>query len=67
MELLLLIGASVVMGKIANADNSSGIIWGSVCFVLCLGSLVIPLPFLPIGIACAATVGAMIAVKMLRK
>lgn len=51
-ELLLLIACCVAMYKIADADDKSGIIWGSITLGLCVVCLfIIPLPFIRIFIA----------------
>ncbi len=52
-EILLAMAASVGMGRLAEKDGHSSAVWGSISFVLCLLSLLIPIPFLRIGIACA--------------
>ncbi|WP_106381207.1 hypothetical protein [Abditibacterium utsteinense] len=56
-ELLLAIAASVAMGRLAEKDGHSNAVWGIITFVLCLFSLLIPIPFLRIGIACAVVFG----------
>ncbi len=50
-EIILGIIVCSVMGKFASASNRSAVIWGAITFVLCAVSLLIPLPFLRIGIA----------------
>ena len=67
IEIVLGIALCVVMGKIASADNQSPWVWGIVTFVLCAASLLIPLPFLRIGIAGAATFIGMIVYKSVRR
>ena len=63
LEVALGIGMCVIIGKIADADGQSGIIWGAVTFLLCFGSLAMPLPFLRILIAGVAAIALMIAWK----
>jgi hypothetical protein len=45
-EIGLAIATCVGMGKIADADGRSPILWGTITLGLCLASLLIPLPFL---------------------
>lgn len=55
-ELVLLIACCVAMYKIADADDKSGIIWGSITLGLCVAcSYLIPLPFIRIFIAFVAS------------
>lgn len=55
-EIILMVGASVLIGKIASTDSLSGAtVWGLICAALCFASLFIPLPFLRVGIALVAT------------
>jgi hypothetical protein len=65
-EIILAIGACVVVGKIASADGRSALIWGLITAGICCASLVIPIPFLRILIAFGVAFGAMIAVKAIR-
>ncbi|HUG90430.1 MAG TPA: hypothetical protein VML55_06335 [Planctomycetaceae bacterium] len=63
LEVALGIALCVIIGKIADADGQSGIIWGAVTFLLCFASLAIALPFLRILFAGVAAVVLMIAWK----
>jgi hypothetical protein len=63
LEVGLGIAMCVIIGKIADADGQSGVIWGAVTFLLCIGSLAVPLPFLRIMIAGVAAVALMIGWK----
>lgn len=63
-EYILLIGICVVMAKIASADDQSGMTWFFVTFFLCMGSLLIPLPFIRLLIAGVLSFAAMIGYKM---
>lgn len=65
-EIILAIGACVVIGKVASADGRSAIVWGLVTAGLCAASLVIPIPFLRILIAFGMAFVAMIVVKAIR-
>jgi len=51
-ELIIGIMAIAAMVKVASADGQSGALWGFITFALCVACvLLIPLPFLRIGIA----------------
>ena len=56
LELLLIVGTSFVLAKIAALDNESGLLWGGITAVACLASLfLIPYPFirvLGVGVLC---------------
>ena len=62
--IILLIAAAVGMGRFAEADRGEGVKWGLITFAVCLIlSIVIPIPFLPIGFGCIVTFGLMTAMK----
>lgn len=63
LEIALGIAACVLMARIATADDQSGILWGAITFMLCFGSLFVPLPFLRIILACVASFVLMIVYK----
>ena len=50
-ELLVIVGATIGMSRMAEADRGEGFKWGAITFGLCLLSLLIPLPFLRILVA----------------
>ena len=52
IEIGLLIAACVGMGKVADADGRSAMIWGIITLVVGLASLAIPLPLLRVLLAC---------------
>ena len=52
-EFILIVAAAIAMGRFAEADRSEGLKWGLITFVLCLVSMIVPLPFLRIGLALA--------------
>lgn len=52
-ELILIVAAAIAMGRFAEADRSEGLKWGLITFALCLVSMIVPLPFLRIGLALA--------------
>lgn len=56
-EFLLILAASVAMGRLAEKDGHPAPLWSIITFVLCLLCLFIPLPFLRVGIACAIVFG----------
>jgi hypothetical protein len=61
-EIALLITACVAMGKIADADGRSAIVWGIITLAIGLASLAIPLPFLRVLIgAFVAFIALMVA------
>ena len=51
-ELLTMVAAAVAMSRFAEADRGEGLKWGGITFLVCLASLLIPLPFLRVGLAC---------------
>jgi hypothetical protein len=63
LEIILAIGACVVVGKVASADGRSALIWGLITAGICVASLLIPIPFLRILIAFGVAFGIMIAAK----
>ena len=60
LEIILIIGISVMMGRLAGSEGKSGALWGFATFGVCMGSLLIPLPFLRVLISGAAVFVAMI-------
>ncbi|GEM_PF-1363612 len=67
LEILLAFLLVAVMAKVADSDNMSAIIWGCVTFLVCLGCLFIPIPFLRLGIAIIIVFAAMTGYKMIAK
>jgi hypothetical protein len=63
IEIFLAIAASVAMGKIADADGRSPIVWGIITLATCAGSFAIPLPFLRILLAFIVAFVAMMVAK----
>jgi hypothetical protein len=51
------------VGKIADVDGRSALVWGTITLGLCLASLLIPLPFLRILLACVAAFIALMVAK----
>lgn len=67
LEIALIIGTCVIMSRIAEADDESGIIWGSVTFLLCLAGMLVPLPFLRVFVAGVVAFVLMLVYKIIRK
>lgn len=63
LEILLVVAAVVAMGKIAAADDRSAMLWGAITLLTCFASVVIPLPFVRVVIACVVVFIAMIVAK----
>jgi hypothetical protein len=66
-EIGLGLALCVLMGKIADVDGQSALLWGAITFLLCLASLLIPIPHARFLIAGVVAFTAMIVVKMIRK
>jgi len=66
-EIILGIVICVFMAKIASADEHSPMIWFGVTFILCVGAVFIPLPYLRFLIAGVVSFGLMLGYKMLVK
>lgn len=64
-ELIIVIAMCVVMAKLADAEDRSGILWGSLTLVLCLGSFGIPFPFVRVIAAGVAAFVLMIVSKII--
>lgn len=64
LELILAFLLCAVMAKVADADGLSGIIWGCITFVIALACLLIPIPFLRLGVAMVLVFAAMLGYKM---
>jgi hypothetical protein len=62
-EIGLLVAAVVAMGKIADAEGRSAILWGTITLGLCLASLAIPLPMLRVLLAGIVAFIAMMVAK----
>ncbi len=51
-ELILIVAATIAVGRFAEEDRGEGFKWGAITFGLCCASFLIPLPFLRILLAC---------------
>ena len=67
MEFLMGWALCVVMYMIADIEERSPLLWGVITFVLCLLSLLIPIPFARILLAGVVAIAGMMACKMMRK
>ncbi len=64
LELILLVVLVLTMGKIADAENRSPLVWGGLTLVAGIGSLfLVPLPFGRMLIAGAVVFAGMIVAK----
>jgi hypothetical protein len=59
----LLVTACIAMGKIADAEGRSAVVWGIITLVFCLASLAIPLPFVRILLAVLVAFIALMVAK----
>jgi hypothetical protein len=64
LEIALLIGAVILMAKVASTEERSPIMWGFITFGLCVVSLLIPIPFLRILLALIISFGIMFFLKL---
>ena len=64
LELVIGIAAVVAMARIASAENMSSVIWGSLTLALVVACMVIPVPFLRVGLAFGLAFVAMIGYKV---
>lgn len=60
-ELLLIIALCVGMWKVAEQEDLSGPTWGTLTFAICIGSMLIPLPFVRVIVAGVVVFGIMLA------
>lgn len=61
---IVLIACVVLMYRVAEMENLSGLIWGAVTFVLCFLCSMIPIPFINILIGLAISFVAMTVYNM---
>jgi hypothetical protein len=62
-EVGLVVMTCLAMGKVADADGRSALVWALITLGFCLASIVIPLPFLRILIAGMLSFIALMVVK----
>jgi hypothetical protein len=63
IEIVMLIAACVAMAKIADAEGRSSWGWGFITLLICLASLLIPLPLVRILLAFVVAFIAMMVAK----
>jgi len=56
LELLLIIGAAITIGRVAAMHGESSFVWGALTVLFCLLSLILPIPFLRIFIVAIAMI-----------
>lgn len=66
-ELIFGFAVCVAVGKLAEKNGGSAIVWGGMTFVLCLVSMLIPLPYLRMLVAGCASLVANVALNSMRK
>jgi hypothetical protein len=67
IEIALGLGCCYTMARVAEADDESGLLWGVVTFLLCVGCvLFVPLPFVRIAGAGFLAFILMFVVKAVR-
>ena len=65
---VMIIAAVVLMYRVAEFENRSGIIWGAVTFGLCMGAaMTIPLPFVNIVVGVVVAFVAMFVAKAIQE
>lgn len=52
LEWIMIAAATIAMARFGETDRDQGFLWGGITFVLCLVSLLLPLPLLRIGLVC---------------
>ena len=66
VEIFMVIAAISFMAKVADAEDRSGLKWGGLTLLLCIGAFWIPLPLVRMAIACFVSFVALIVAKMIR-
>ena len=66
LELVLAIGGCVVMGKVAAAEDGSALAWGGITFLICIGCMFVPFPYVRILGAMFLSFVLMIVVRLIR-
>jgi hypothetical protein len=62
-EIALAVLAGVAVGKIADVEGRSALMWGIITVALCFASLAIPLPFLRVILAGVASIILLMVMK----
>ncbi|MFO0928475.1 MAG: hypothetical protein U0736_15870 [Gemmataceae bacterium] len=66
IDLVLSIALAMLLGGVAFADDRSPILWGAITFVLCLLSLLIPLPVVRLVIVMGMVLVALFVCNLIR-
>ena len=61
----MILAAVVLMYRVASAERRPALVWGFATFLLCLGSLLIPLPLLRIALATAVSYAFMLVFNLM--
>lgn len=67
IELFVMLMSILGMAKVAAMEGRSGLLWGSITGVLCLGSMLIPLPFIRVLAAAVVAYVIMFAIQVASK
>jgi hypothetical protein len=67
LEIIAGIAICIMVAKIADFENRSMILWFGITFVLCVGAIFLPLPFIRFLLAGAAALGGMFVLKLVGK
>ncbi len=67
LELILAFLLCAVVGKIADSENLSAIVWGCATFVVVILCMAIPLPYLRLGVALVVMFVLLMLYKMYAK
>ena len=65
LEIALGIAVCVMMGKLAEAEDRSQLLWFFITLLICIGSLAIPVPFLRMLVGGAVAFGLLMGAKIL--
>jgi len=66
LEIACGISLCFVMSQVANADNRSPLLWAAITFLLCLISLLIPVPFFRLLLPMLVVLVAMFVCNLIR-
>ena len=65
LGIAMLVASCVVMFKVAEAEDRSGLVWAGLTLLACLGcSALIPLPFVGVAVGLVASFAAMFALNL---
>jgi hypothetical protein len=66
-EIAMIIAAIVLMVKVADAENRSGLLWGCATRGIAFVSLFLPWPYLRVFLAAVVAFAAMMVVNMVQR